>query len=988
MKTIRLGIIGMNGGIAVCVVAMFVVCLLAAAAQAEIWKFDFGRKDKPKVMAGFTPVTVWDDYQKERGWGWLGLTGEVQAGWLEERPPLAGCLRSREVDDLSADYVSGGGTFALDVPDGKYVVWLMVGDWGAYEFYPRGKYTVLVNDQVIGELDQSTGAKFLPEFFVHRDTPWKSTDDVWQKYVESRFRKYQAVAEAKGGQLKVQVRADIGPGNSLKYVGPLNALVVFPEAEKAEGEAELKKIQAARRAQFEKKYAVIDLARYYVGDTTKEENDRGFAAWPVPYDGAIEINSKLGPRAERETVRLDAMVSLGEMEPVVIAVRPLDKPGRFSCAVGTLMGDKGDRLPASALTLRVAEPWWLIGKPTQEIVDEQAKKDKPVKLGLDTTIIAAHPYFLMDRDAFDGELRVNRHFWLTVKIPETAVSSTYKTNVTITGPRSNIVLPLTVTVIPVRLDRVKQAVGLNYSMPNYTGWFDDFKSEGRTWAMVEKDFRLMYDYGMTTVATGASLPKPGDPAAENRLEKMLQLYKKVGFEREFYLATTMNLYSQMDKDLGTPWDKAWQDAYVKVFRDHEAIAKKAGVPIIASIGDETTNDGREGVILQVARVAHERLKDMNLISDINGYRELTELAPLINACGFNNGWGGSFQTNRPGHELMTRDVVERVKSLGAKPWFINGGKGRYPFGIWFWKTTKWGLDGKIEWHYDASTGDPYNPLDGTSPNDFGSLVLPDQVCTVLFEQCREGIDDLRYLNYLEKLVADKKDSPDPFVKGAVARAQDALDYYLDCVDSRFKGADTPDGAGEFTGKSWPPARLAAMRREIAGLICMLRDAPVPGVWGDVAIADADTGDNPERQLGGKVTTRVKENATQGEYSFRLTFPKGQGYADQYGRAPMKDWRGYRHLVLDAVNPATKPVTLHLNLRDQGASNMGNPELRHVEKLVCVPGKNTFTISLVGMKASGADYTFDMSCLFSFFFTTDEGNEDVTLYLDNMRLTPK
>lgn len=40
-----------------------------------------------------------------------------------------------------------------------------------------------------------------------------------------------------------------------------------------------------------------------------------------------------------------------------------------------------------------------------------------------------------------------------------------------------------------------------------------------------------------------------------------------------------------------------------------------------------------------------------------------------------------------------------------------------------------------------------------------------------------------------------------------------------------------------------------------------------------------------------------------------------------------------------------------------------------------------------MKASGADYDFDMGCLFSFFFTV-EGDRDVTLYLDNMRLSPE
>ncbi len=64
-------------------VACAVVATVAFASrsvEAETWKFDFGRKDQPDLMAGFKEVTVHDAYDKEKGFGWLESEGEVKAG--------------------------------------------------------------------------------------------------------------------------------------------------------------------------------------------------------------------------------------------------------------------------------------------------------------------------------------------------------------------------------------------------------------------------------------------------------------------------------------------------------------------------------------------------------------------------------------------------------------------------------------------------------------------------------------------------------------------------------------------------------------------------------------------------------------------------------------------------------------------------------------------------------------------------------------------
>ncbi|MFQ5808380.1 MAG: hypothetical protein ACE5JM_02075, partial [Armatimonadota bacterium] len=854
--------------------------------------------------------------------------------------------------------------------------------WGAYEFYPRGKYTVLAEGNVIGELDHSTGEKLLPAFFRHRDEPFVAGADLFEKYVESRFRIYKTEAHVTDGQLNVLVRPDTEPR---PYVGPLNAVVVFPVSESAAGEEELQRIKDARRAQFEKQYKILDLAELYVEGLTDEEKARGFATWTAPYGQEIDLWDGRDRRAERE--KLSALVTRGEMEPVVVCVHPLEKePGRIACEVGELVGDKGDRLPASTVSVRVVKPWEMQCKPTESLIRNQLRKK--VQLRPTDWVVVPRPYFLLERNWFDGQRKINRLFWLTIRMPEDARSRVYTGTVTVAGPKGKLAMPLTVTVVPVKLERVKQAIGLNYGRPDYPQWFDDLEAADRFWKMVEKDLQLMYDYGLTTVAaSGFRLPRADHPDDPNTWERFIRLHKKIGFERELYHAGVMGLYrsSELTSKHGSQRHKAWQDAYCKVFRDYDAVAAKLRQKVIYSIGDETTNEGREALIHEVAKVVKRRLDDLLICSDINGYRELMALAPLVDICGFNNGWHGSYGTNRKGHDLMTRDVIERVRSRGATPWFINGGKGRYPFSIWFWKCTKWGVDGKIEWHYDASSADPYNPFDGTSRNDFGSLVLPDQVSTVQFELCREGIDDLRYLAHLEGLIAKQAKSKDRIMRDVAARAREALDYYNDSVADRFRSTSTADGSGEYSGDAWPDWRLAEMRRELAMLICMLEDVEVPGIHDEVMLIDGE--DERGRELGG-VAKRVEGHATRGEHSYALFFEKGKGYADQWGRPATKDWRGYRSLTFDVINPQQRDVTLMLQLRDQVASNIGDYDLRHIVPCVCRPGENTFTVGLVGMKASNADHVFDMSCLFSYFFTVADEEEDVTLYVDNMRLSPE
>jgi hypothetical protein len=122
------------------------------------------------------------------------------------------------------------------------------------------------------------------------------------------------------------------------------------------------------------------------------------------------------------------------------------------------------------------------------------------------------------------------------------------------------------------------------------------------------------------------------------------------------------------------------------------------------------------------------------------------MAPYLNVATFNNGWDGIDHHNG-GRRLINRDfILQLQRQTGAIPWFVNAGSGRFPFGFFFWKMTKHGVRGKVEWYYNLR-------------NESGSLVRDTDAGiepTLDYERSREGVDDLKYLCGLESLIAQAR----------------------------------------------------------------------------------------------------------------------------------------------------------------------------------------------------------------------------------------
>jgi hypothetical protein len=331
----------------------------------------------------------------------------------------------------------------------------------------------------------------------------------------------------------------------------------------------------------------------------------------------------------------------------------------------------------------------------------------------------------------------------------------------------------------------------------------------------------MRAHGMTTVAALYNFHLPVYDNNTSELGEFLEAYKKAGYTAPFYFATPMDLELRELAGYGSLDSRRFQQKYIKVMRTLHDEVRKHGVPTVMSIGDELTNRGREGVKIagKLARLVWEELPEIVATSDMNGYMKVMAMAPYLNIATFNNGWDGIDHHNK-GRHLLNRQFLEELQNkTTAIPWFVNTGTGRFPFGLFFWKMTKHGVKGKVEWYYNLGKNER-----GSVVRLEGETIYP----TMDYERSREGIDDLKYLCKLEKLVDQAKKSHKAVEE--VKQAEATLKGIFDAIADDWTIYDTGtrfsiDGFGVVDPeKAASLGQLNSTREAVARRILQLQSA--------------------------------------------------------------------------------------------------------------------------------------------------------------------
>jgi hypothetical protein len=541
--------------------------------------------------------------------------------------------------------------------------------------------------------------------------------------------------------------------------------------------------------------AELDL---YVTDYNEDQSldQKPLIARPIVYAKPQEVTLKT---ADGETVAIKSpdmvtvkrelagnpreaklFASLGEYEPFSFLLRPRVSLEKVFIA-GTDLTGPGGTIPAANVVVTSVEGFHGKGR------DILMRLGNKWSMGAHTT----------------------EFFWCTVQVPSDAKPGLYKGEVVVTASDKPIgSLAIALEVLPIKLDEPPYALGYNYSSPK----------DAKALAAHLADQRA---HGMTTVAPLYNFHLPIHDTDTSELGDFIEAYKKAGFPATLYYATPMGLTLSDLAGYGDEQSKRWQQKFIQVMRQIHAEIQKHGVPTVVSIGDELTNKGADGVKIagRLARFIWEEMPEVATTSDMNGYGEVMAMAPYLNVATFNNGWDGIDHHNK-GRQLINRTFIQELqRTTGAIPWFVNAGTGRFPYGFFFWKMAKYGVRGKVEWYYNL------NNEQGSVVRTDGATVYP----TLDYERSREGIDDLRYLCTLERLVAEAKKAGRAAAE--VAKAEDLLKSLADAIKDdwtmytsggeRFP-ADGFDVLSPDRAAAMP--RLDSLRRAVADRIVAVQEA--------------------------------------------------------------------------------------------------------------------------------------------------------------------
>lgn len=568
------------------------------------------------------------------------------------------------------------------------------------------------------------------------------------------------------------------------------------------------------------------LERVYMDDSvlakpTSEEKARGLILYQRPYTELVFPNSV---PAEAERVEsLSVLAAPGEYEPITVAIYALDDLTAIDVEIADPALPEGSELPVD---VRVA-------KCVFKRITHYTGPGEFMYM----------PTWLADWKKTDLPAGQSLWLWLDVHVPWDAKPGTYKGTFRILG-KDVAELPIEVKVLPIALPREPH---IN------VGFYDSPTAE---------KLAQQRKHGMTSVGwTGGSGAKLSlaDHAVTvdlsgSAMETILDAYRKAGFQRPILWLMSGDVYKWCLGQAEVGSDR-FRKLYGGAMRQiHDEAVRRGWAEIIAQPDDECpTHHDR----MERSRIKLPLLKRARFRTEMDHY-----LAYFYDGGGSNGKWVEETLpfvdviTLRYWHERRLgqapwREVVQRVSDLHKELWTYNiTAAHTFPqptsmrfSGGWFFRTLGRTCRGMYFWAYSSVQGDPYNDLDASCsdwlyyyPTDmqrgYSGGPSIDLVCL------REGLDDLRYIEALERLIGLIEAKGDT----AAARAarttlgklvnsfnfSEAHEREVEGTKSVWQVLEDRDGERVAHGwyrypNGWSPARYDNARRAVAEQIVKLQE---------------------------------------------------------------------------------------------------------------------------------------------------------------------
>jgi len=730
--------------------------------------FDFGTPSSP-VWPGFVKVTAGSNHSGGQGFGWVSAS--VQHRDRQRPDDLARDLVFSQADEL---------TFAVDLANGAYVVWLLTGDLSASGWREERSVTVSLQGEEVAHLSRP-GASLQKINYRDRDFPNTERNSVYDTFIAPRFTEVWAEAQVSDGRLQVALR----PGRAASLCG----LVVAPRPQKkALGQA-VAQLAQARREQFGDDWwrEVEHVDPTPAPAAGAADGKRGFLVFTPGYQQLVYANTQ--PRPQQLNRPLRAAGARGEYEP--------------SVQLNELSGPDGAAISGEDLDVKMVQ--------YHAVITSGFHHSKG-------GTFQCKPWFLVPRTSIDAQAGVNRSFWITVHVPGDAPAGTYRGEVQVLlSGEVRATVPVEFEVHPFEL---AYAPGLTYA--HWWSW-------PRYGELLEPSLRNMYEHGQRSLTPSGVVRVLDRRDAQgriqldlSRLDRLMKLAKAVGFTGPVPLVDLSiqgsvggNSYSHLGLerrfgyDLDSPGYFRDMAEICRQIKEHAARAE--WLPVLYYSATELSQDPLLGPGY------HERLLramksvgDIQTISSINRGEDLQTL-PWLDYVMLNNA------------VPINGETLARVSQAGSVLWYQNVGGNRFIEGLYMWRT---GAKGHRQFWISGHQGDPFNDFDGTE-KDTAAYMLPSAdgwVPTINWEWMREGVDDYRYLYTLSMLIAEGRRASGR-AAALAQRAQTAIDAQMSHVPVDFGDAikTYSDGWSENTGPLTPD-NYDRFRRQVAGLIGDLRRA--------------------------------------------------------------------------------------------------------------------------------------------------------------------
>jgi len=685
-----------------------------------LWAFDLGPGSGP-VMEGFTPLDVSRRYTAGRGYGWKGARF-----WRT--------FDALQPDPLYQDFICvEQGGLAIDVPNGRYHVFVNMdspsGYWGEYQRYRR-RALVLEGEEHVDTMDLDAFKRRYYRFWDTEDLP---TENTFDKYQVPYFHEKQYDVDVRDGQLNVEFQGE-------NWGCSVSAIVVYPDAKRAEGERFLDFVKARRRFHFDNYFKrVLHTPSGPSPEPSPTDRARGFLVFSRGWMSDVYYNDR--PLAGERVERLSGSAFAGEREPLTFSVMPLEDLGKVTVSVGDL------REPGSALIPAAA-------------VDVGYVQYRVSRVTMEGSVCTISPRLVVPRSSVTMPRDITRRFWLTVKIPADAPPGVYRGAVHVVTERcGSLSVPVEFTVRKGTLDAVDVPAGPwghTIDLP----WYGEETGEwNRTMAV--RSLEKLREYGFTT-ASGLPVVtyrgfKDGKPAFDfSTGDAQMQMFRDAGFTMPVvtYCALVgLNTYYKDEGAMQAAGFRDYSEFLRAVFGAVQQHAEEAGwLPVYWNIGDEPIGDN-------LTRSAE----------NAEAYRRAFPKGPpwFTAASSFRGSDAGDphFRLSKALHvadwNVHDEDSVNLLHQAGGDWAFYNGGN-RWTYGVYMFKAAKqFDMKFRVSWHWNVVAGDPYYALD-CREDDYAwcnSSPEGELIPAVHFERLREGLDDYRRMLTLARLAKQKAGTP-------------------------------------------------------------------------------------------------------------------------------------------------------------------------------------------------------------------------------------